>query len=592
MDLTATMTTPGVRTGGTLLSVNVGMPRDVQWRDRTVHTGIWKYPVDGPVMVRRLNVDGDGQGDKGGHGGEQRAVMLYQVESYRYWERQLELGPLKHGAFGENFTVTGMADDQVCIGDRYRVGEATLEVTQPRVTCFRIGVRLGQPLMPGLLVAHRRPGFYLRVIQEGHVRAGDTLELISRGPHALSVAEVDGLLYLPDPDIDRVRDASDIPALSPGWRQSFAEMLAAHESGTTPRDAEVGSEPGWQGFRPLTVTRLTHETDEVLSIELHAEEHDALPTPLPGQYLMLQVVGASDAAPVRCYSICAVTNSGGYRIAVKREQGGVVSSWLHAHLRVGETLQAAAPRGVFTLDSRSDNPVVLISAGIGVTPVLAMLHALAVTDSQRVVWWLHTARDGQHHPFAAEARELLARLPNAHTQVYFSRSGPSEDGVIAGPLDHAALGRLALPVDATVYTCGPRAFMDEIASASRLLGITDISRELFGSPDAINPGIVGESPIHHPRVPDGAPGDGPLVTFSRSGLSAPWAGQRYASLLEFAEACDVPTRWACRSGVCHVCATPTVSGAVRYVNDPPVPPPPGEVLLCSCQPAGPVVLDM
>ena len=247
MDLTATMTTPGVRTGGTLLSVNVGMPRDVQWRDRTVHTGIWKYPVDGPVMVRRLNVDGDGQGDKGGHGGEQRAVMLYQVESYRYWERQLELGPLKHGAFGENFTVTGMADDQVCIGDRYRVGEATLEVTQPRVTCFRIGVRLGQPLMPGLLVAHRRPGFYLRVIQEGHVRAGDTLELISRGPHALSVAEVDGLLYLPDPDIDRVRDASDIPALSPGWRQSFAEMLAAHESGTTPRAPRSGRSPAGRG---------------------------------------------------------------------------------------------------------------------------------------------------------------------------------------------------------------------------------------------------------------------------------------------------------------------------------------------------------
>jgi ferredoxin-NADP reductase len=342
----------------------------------------------------------------------------------------------------------------------------------------------------------------------------------------------------------------------------------------------------------LTVTRLTHETNEVLSIELHAEQHGALPAPLPGQYLMLQVVGASAVAPVRCYSICAVTDSGGYRIAVKREQGGLVSSWLHARLRVGQSLQAAAPRGVFTLDSRSDNPVVLISAGIGVTPVLAMLHALAVTDSQRVVWWLHTARDGQHHPFAAEARELLARLPNAHTQVYFSRSGPSGDGVIAGPLDHAALGRLALPVDATVYTCGPRAFMEEIASACRLIGITDVRRELFGSPDAINPGILGESPIHHPRVPDGAPGDGPLVTFSRSGLSAPWAGHRYASLLEFAEACDVPTRWACRSGVCHVCSTPAVPGAVRYVNDPPVPPPPGEVLLCSCQPAGPIILDM
>ncbi len=592
MDLTATMTTPEASTGGTLLSVNVGMPRDVRWRDRTVHTGIWKYPVDGPVMVRRLDVDGDGQGDTGGHGGEQRAVMLYQVESYRYWERQLGLEPLEHGAFSENFTVTGMADDQVCIGDRYRVGEATLEVTQPRVTCFRVGVRLGQPQMPGLLVAHRRPGFYLRVIREGHVRAGDTLELISRGPHALTVAEVDGLLYLPDPDIDRIRDASDVPALSPGWRQSFAEILAAHESGMTPPDAEVGSEPGWQGFRPLTVTRLALETEQVLSIELDAERRGALPAPLPGQYLTLQVVGASDPAPVRSYSICAVTDSGGYRIAVKREPGGLVSSWLHAHLQVGETLQAAAPRGGFTLDSRPDNPVVLTSAGIGVTPVLAMLHALAATDSLREVWWLHTARDGQHHPFAAEARELLARLPNAHTQVYFSRSGPSEDGVIAGPLDGAALGRLALPVDATVYTCGPRAFMEQIASACRLLGITDVRRELFGSADAINPGIVGESPIHHPQVPDGTPGDGPLVTFSRSGLSAPWPGQRYASLLEFAEACHVPTRWACRSGVCHVCSTPTVSGAVRYVNDPPVPPPAGEVLLCCCQPAGPVVLDM
>jgi ferredoxin-NADP reductase/MOSC domain-containing protein YiiM/ferredoxin len=586
------MTKPEASAGGTLLSINVGLPRDVQWRGRTVHTGIWKYPVDGPVMVRRLNVDGDGQGDTGGHGGEQRAVMLYQIESYRYWERQLGLEPLEFGAFGENFTVTGMADDQVCIGDRYRVGEAMLEVTQPRVTCFRVGVRLGQPQMPGLLVAHRRPGYYLRVIREGHVRVGDTLELVYRGPHALNVAEVDGLLYLPDPDIVRVRDASVVPALSPGWRQSFAEILAAHDNRRTSPGVEVGSEPGWQGFRPLTVTRLVNETEQVLSVELHAEKHGALPMPLPGQYLTLQVLGVGDPAPVRSYSICAVTDSGGYRIAVKREQGGVVSSWLHSHLRLGRALQAAAPRGVFTLDSRPDNPVVLISAGIGITPVLAMLHALAAIDSQRVVWWLHSARDSQHHPFAAEARELLARLPNAHTRVYFSRSGPFEDGVVAGRLNDAALQRLALPVDATVYTCGPQSFMQEVASACRSIGISDVRTESFGSLDAINPGIVGESSIHHPQIPDGAPGDGPMVTFSRSGLSAPWAAQRYASLLEFAEACDVPTRWACRSGVCHVCSTPILSGAVHYVNDPPVPPPPGEVLLCSCQPDELIVLDM
>ena len=202
-----------------------------------------------------------------------------------------------------------------------------------------------------------------------------------------------------------------------------------------------------------------------------------------------------------------------------------------------------------------------------------MLHALAATDSRRVVWWLHTARDGQHHAFAAEARELLARLPNAHTQVYFSRPGPFEDGVLAGRLDAVALGRLLLPVDATVYTCGPQAFMEGIAERVWPLGISDVHTELFGSPGAINPGIVGESPIHHPRFPPVPPGD--MAPGSRSpaaGSARRGPRQRYASLLEFAEACDVPTRWACRSGVCHMCSTPTVSGAVRYVNDPPVPP--------------------
>jgi Oxidoreductase NAD-binding domain len=246
---------------------------------------------------------------------------------------------------------------------------------------------------------------------------------------------------------------------------------------------------------------------------------------------------------------------------------------------------------MFTLDSQAENPAVLISAGIGVTPVLAMLYVLAAADSQRVVRWLHTARDGQRHPFATGTRALLARLPNARGQVYFSRSGPSEDGVIAGPLTNMALRRLPLPEDVTVYTCGPQAFMDEIASACRSIGNTDVRKKLFGSPDAINPGIAGASPVHRPQAPDGAPGDGPLVTFSRSGFGAPWAGQRYASPLEFAEACDVLTRWACCSGVCHVCSTPIVSGVVRCVDNPPVPPG-GEVLVCSCQPDGPIVLDM
>ena len=158
-----------------LLSVNVGMPKNVSWHGRTVRTGVWKSQVAGPQMVRRLNIDGDGQGDLAGHGGEQRAVLVYQMESYRHWRRFLGRDDLEHGAFGENFTVEGPGRRHACIGDRYRIGEAEFEVTQPRVTCYRVGMRLGEPELPSLLVAHHRPGFYLRVLTEGHVSAGDEI---------------------------------------------------------------------------------------------------------------------------------------------------------------------------------------------------------------------------------------------------------------------------------------------------------------------------------------------------------------------------------------------------------------------------------
>src|SRR3954464_7105240 len=201
----------------TLLSVNVGLPQDVAWRGRTVHTGVWKRAVAGRRMVRRLNIDGDGQGDLAGHGGEQRAVLVYQVDSYRHWEEGFGLDHLEHGVFGENLTVDGLGDDEVCIGDRYRIGAAELEVTQPRVTCFRVAMRLGEPRLPSLLVAHHRPGFYMRVLTEGRVAAGDEIVRTRRGPHALTVADVDALLYLPGHDPARLAAAVDIPALSPGW---------------------------------------------------------------------------------------------------------------------------------------------------------------------------------------------------------------------------------------------------------------------------------------------------------------------------------------------------------------------------------------
>ncbi|MGA8112818.1 MAG: MOSC and FAD-binding oxidoreductase domain-containing protein [Actinocatenispora sp.] len=585
-----------------LLSLNVGMPADVPWQGRTVHTGIYKRPVAGPRMVRTLNVDGDGQGDLAGHGGEIRAVLVYQRESYDHWRQHLGRDDLEYGHFGENFTVDGLPDDEVHIGDRYRIGGAEFEVTQPRVTCFRVGMRLGVPEMPSLLVAHHRPGFYLRVITEGPVEAGDEIVRTRVGRHRMSVAAADALLYLPDRDLDQLRHAVDIPALSPGWQASFHELLDAAEH-PAPADAPtpgppIGTEPGgWVGFRALRVARVEAETDTVTSIYLTAADGARLPRPHPGQYLTLRVAGAADPAPVRSYSLSAAPSDTEYRISVKRERHGVASGYLHGgHLRPGATLDVAAPRGEFELPEDDDaTPVVLLSAGIGVTPVLAMLHALAVARSTRHVWWLHTARSAAEHAFAAEAHDLLTSLDHGHEYVYYTAVDPAvrpAPPARSGRLDQQALATLGLPATAAAYLCGPDGFMTAMRTALTALGVEAdrIHSELFGALPAINPGIADAAAVQ-PHPPEGAAGTGPRVTFTRSGLSVPW-NDRYATVLDFAEACDVPTRWSCRTGVCHTCQTAVLTGNVRYRPDPLEPPPDGTVLICCSQPDTDLILDL
>jgi ferredoxin-NADP reductase/MOSC domain-containing protein YiiM len=555
----------------TLLSVNVGLPRDVTWNGQTVHTGIWKAPVAGPVMARRLNLDGDGQGDLGGHGGEQRAIMVYQAQSYEHWRHHLGRSDLGWGIFGENFTVDGLPDDQVCIGDRYRIGEAEFEVTQPRVTCYRVGLRLGEPRMPALLVAHHRPGFYLRVLREGHVRAGDDIVRIGAAAERVSVAVTDAQLYLPGPDVATMRRLLTVGALSPGWQGSFRDLV---ERATT-------AAPAWDGFRPMRVARLVHETDLVTSVYLRPSTPQRLPAPMPGQYLTIRLTDAADPRPVRNYSLSAAT-ADGYRISVKREPKGLASTYIATALAVGDQLDVAAPRGQFVLDD-DEAPVVLLSAGIGVTPVLAMLEALAAQHSPREVWWLHTTRDPATHVLADEARRLLAALPAAHDHVFYTAT--------RGRLDRAALAALGLPVDAQAYLCGPPGFMDAMTAALTDLGLQSdrIHTERFSSLTAINPGVVGAArPAPHAPA---KPGSGPMVTFARAGLTVAF-DESAASLLEMAEACDVPTRWSCRTGVCHTCSTPLLAGTVEYSPPPLTEPDDGEALLCCARPRSDVVLDL
>src|SRR5215213_1716130 len=581
---------------GRLLSVNVGMPKEVPWQVKTVFTGVFKNPVSGPRRVRKLNVDGDGQGDLAGHGGEQRAVFVYQIESYRYWEHELGRTDFVDGQFGENFTVEGLSDAEVCIGDRYRIGTAVFEVTQPRVTCYRVGIRMNDPRIPALLVSHRRPGFYFRVLEEGEVQAGDDIFKLASGDEQMAVAEVDALLYLPGHPRQQLLRALRIAALSPGWQASFRALLDGDAGGGNTGLAVTSPPPAWPGFRRLTVAAIERESDDVLSIRLEDPDGAALPAARPGQYLTLRIQPESEGRSVlRNYSMSGPPGAGSYRISVKREHDGTVSGHLHTHLAVGDQLDIAAPRGTFIL-ARTHAPVLLISAGIGATPVLAMLHALAQEHSDREIWWLHGARGGRDHCFATEARRLLASLPNVRTHVFYSRPGPDDregrDFDHAGRLTPSVLAELEPPCDAEAYLCGPALFMDEISAGLAAMGVdaSHIHTEPFGPAPGLTSGIAS-TPARTPHPPGGEPGSGPAIEFARSNLAIAWTGD-YASLLELAEACDVPVRWSCRTGVCHSCETTLIAGTVDYDPDPVEPPAAGSALICCSRPHDAVVLDL
>jgi ferredoxin-NADP reductase len=449
--------------------------------------------------------------------------------------------------------------------------------------------------MAALLVKHGRPGFYLRVIEEGDVEAGDEITQVADGPERMSVSEINALLYLSPHPRDQLERALKIPALSRGWRRSFAALLEQKDNPAT-GNAGLGPAasppPAWRGFRPFRVSRKIAESGNVTSLILEPADGQPGATALPGQFVVLRL---GPSAMTRSYSLSRRTDAASYRISIKREAHGAASGYVADELRTGDIVQLGAPRGSFAL-RQGTRPVVLLSAGIGVTPVLAMLHALAAEGSTQDVWWLHGTRNGREHPFATEVRGLLAGLAHHHSHVCFSAPDPADrlgaDFDSAGHLDQRLFQTLNLPRDGDFYLCGPAAFMSDLSAGLAALGIAPdhIHTELFGSKPSLTPGIAAAAKVQAHR-PAGAPGPGPMVSFARSGLNVCWAPS-YASLLELAEACDVPVRWSCRTGVCHNCESGLVAGDVSYTPDPLDPPADGNVLICCARPQGDIVVDL
>jgi ferredoxin-NADP reductase/MOSC domain-containing protein YiiM len=477
-----------------LLSVNVSPPREISHDGKTVRTGIFKQRLEGRVMLRELNIEGDGQADLVGHGGIYKAAYVYSIENYRYWENELGRSDFGFGQFGENFTVEGMLDNDIHVGDTFRIGGALVEVTQPRVPCFKLGIRMGIQGFEHVLLSSNRMGFYLRVLEEGEVGAGDAIEPVDVGPERMSVAEVNNLLYFDLGNLEDARKALRIKALSPGWRGSFEDRLAK---------AEVSGKTA-EGFRTLIVDRIERESENISSFYLLPEDGKELPPFMPGQFLPIRLGIPGEPKPLnRTYSLSDRPGRDYYRLTIKREPPpkhqpdappGRSSNYFHDNLKPGASLRVRSPRGKFYLDPKGRSPVALVSAGVGLTPMISMLNAIVETGAERPVWFVHGARNGAEHAMGAHVRRLADENDFVHCYVRYSRPGPEEtegrDYDSEGHVDAALLERLLPAEGVDYYLCGPTPFLKSVFRGLLAGGVAEdrIHYEFFGPASALRKG--------------------------------------------------------------------------------------------------------
>jgi ferredoxin-NADP reductase/MOSC domain-containing protein YiiM len=581
-----------------LASVNVGMPKTAEHLGRKVSTGIFKAPVAGRVMVRKLNVDGDGQADLTVHGGVYKAVYAYDLENILYWRRVLNRDNIGFGHFGENFTVEGMPDDRIHIGDIFRAGGALLEVTQPRVPCFKLEMKMDMPGFSRQFIASGRLGFYFRVLEEGEVGAGDEIELVRTGPEKITVQDFARLYFFDYDNIEKIRRLIRIPAVPPDWVRVFEAMLA---SGGERRQSRRTPERAWKGFRYFTVDRKVPESRTITSFYLVPEDGQLLPVYMPGQFLTFRLPIPGRPKPaIRTYSLSECPcHAEYYRITIKKEpppqDSDTVSGsgYFHDVVEPGTRLQVAAPRGDFFLDPREENPIVLLSGGVGLTPMISMLNAVVDSGKKRPTWFIHGTRNGVHHAMCKHMRQVAAENEDITVHIRYSQPRPDDiegreyDSV--GHVDLDLLKALLPGKDMDFFLCGPPPFMNDLLKSLWEWGVpeTRIRFELFGPATLLQEGTDARRRRKETTVEEKAY----VIRFSASGITAKWDPE-YENLLEFAEDQGVFPDFSCRSGICHTCQYTISKGEVDYNYEPLDPPYPDQVLLCCARPRSNLVIDV
>ncbi len=538
---------------GKVVSLNVGVPRQVTYRGVSFRTGILKTPIDAPLSLKRLNFAGDAQADLSAHGGEHKAVYCYPLEHYDFWCGEIGRAALPMGQFGENVTTQGLLESELRIGDVLQMGTAVLQVSEPRIPCYKLVMHMdaGSDFSVRFLAANRT-GFYCRVLQEGTVAPADPVTLLARDPASPTVKEVVAATQFADRDPVELRRVVRAKDISAKWRARVRRMIDAEMR----RRMEQGAAPS----RTLVVEEIVAEVRDTFSLWLKAPDGAPLPPALPGQYLTLVWPDGLK----RTYSLSAFEPDTRYRITVKLERDGQGAlgrgSSRVASLKAGDALDVERPRGNFHPDMGDDAPLILAAAGIGVTPIMTMLDHVT-REGKRSVFAAFGMRHPDQHPLTDELKALLAERSNLQVKLAYSQY---EGAPIAGLPAHKN-GRLAaadlLPHAAAplaeIYLCGPGDFIRQMHAGLVAAGVNPLSirYEAFGPSTLV--------PARTDIAAD--PAATFTVSFTRSNMEAVWTAAS-GTLLNLAEAAGISPTFGCRAGSCGLCRTAILQGEVSYVE--------------------------
>ncbi len=581
-----------------VVSVNVSLAKEVPYLGRTVTTGIFKEPVRGRVMVHRLNIDGDDQADRRVHGvGFDMAIYVYPVEHYAFWAKELGRDGFPYGQFGENLTVEGLNEDTVRVGDIFRVGGTLLQVTQPRIPCYKFAMRMEEgPDFPARFQETGRMGFYCRVLQEGEIGVGDSIELVEGDDGAATITEFIRVYLYESHEPASLKRVLVSRFLSEPWRMYLEKMLKKAEPVKGPR--------GWDGFRAFIVESKVPESENITSFYLKPQDGEPLPPYMPGQFLTFRLNMPEHSNPVmRTYSLSDSPNHRDYyRVSIKRLPApenppgllpGLSSNYFHDHVQPGTRLCVKAPRGKFYLDPNDTTPVVLLSGGVGLTPMLSMLNAIVESGSKRSVWFVHGTREGREHAMAAHIRRIAAENDNVNVHVSYSQPSPEDvegrDYNSRGHVTIELLKRLLPPAAYDFYLCGPTPFMKSLYNGLLKWGVaeTRINHEFFGPVSALKEGAEAMS-----KGAAVSKSQAEIeVSFAKSGLTARW-DPTLESILDLAEAQGLRPDFSCRTGICHTCSSKLIEGEVEYFTEPLDMPDPGCVLICCSKPKTNLVIEV